>query len=203
MSKDTALHNRLIKLLNEEEFKENTEIIKQGAVDEFADSIIKKLVGQTINNDELRDAIRSAFKTYFEEDIEVDFVKANSSDSSYNGLNEYNEYLDQFRVIFTQIEAPQEQKTALFSAVANINNFGMYYLMLFRSLSSAIYDSVDPATANMIMARAAKQIENQTAEMFANAEKVSDLAKENKKSEGSQNNTELNNVVDFKSRFGN
>ncbi len=201
LDSNTTLRNRIIKMMEEEEFKDNANILRQGAIDDFANSIVKNLMVKKISNEDLRNEIRNAFKKYFEADIEVDFVGSDASKDNNDGFKEYNEYLDRFKVLFTQMDITSEQKSELFNIVASINNFGMYYVMLFRSLSNAIYDTVDPATANIIISRAAKQIGTQTEEMFRTAEDMSTVEQEQTKKQYPSDSK--GQVIDFKTKCGN
>ena len=201
LDNNTTLRNRIIKMMEEEEFKDNANILRQGAIDDFVNSIVKNLMVKKISNEDLRNEIRNAFKKYFEADIEVDFVGSDASKDKNDGFKEYNEYLDRFKVLFTQMDITSEQKSELFNIVASINNFGMYYVMLFRSLSNAIYDTVDPATANIIISRAAKQIGTQTEEMFRTAEDMSTVEQEQTKKQYPSDSK--GQVIDFKTKCGN
>ena len=159
------LYNRVVKILKEDEFKESLEIMQKGMFDELARHIADNIIIDKISNEELRAEIRLYFENYYEDDIETgNTTKKENSSGAIIDFSNYNEYMDRFLILFEQLDLPTDQRQELHNSVASINNYGAYLITLCRCLSDAIYNSVDLATANIIMANAVQTMNDNAKE---------------------------------------
>lgn len=167
IEKGTVIKARVYNILQEEEFKDILDQIKESVCQDIAKDITDGIIYKKVSDEEIREEIRDYFKDYFDEDIEeIELLSHEVSGEDYNEFGQYNEYVDNFRMVFDTLKLPADKKEELFNAVASISNYSVYNLMLLRSVTNAIYDIVDKDTSTKIFSKAIYNVENETSSMI-------------------------------------
>lgn len=163
IDKSIVIKARVYNILQEEEFKDTLIQMKEQLIQDIAQDISEGIIVKKISDDDLREEVRDYFKDFFDEDIkEYEEIAESVSSEDYNSFGVYNEQIDNFRTVFNSLDLPLDKKEALFNAVASISNYSQYNLMLLRSVTNAIYDTLDKETSDKIFNKAIYNVENET-----------------------------------------
>lgn len=189
--------SKVLGILKEEEFSDIISKISEQVCSDIASDIVNQTIHKDVTDDEIRNDIREYFADYFISDAEkIKNISDNIQDNSeYDQFGVYNEQMDRFNVVFKNLDLPKDQKKELFDSVVSISNYSAYNLMLLRTLSNAIYNTLDGKTANDIIQKALFGVSEETILMM---EEIGDN-KELQKVEPSEEKRQTSNVIPFSS----
>ena len=189
--------SKVLGILKEEEFSDIISKISEQVCSDIASDIVNQTIHNDVTDDEIRNDIREYFADYFISDAEkIKNISDNMQDNSeYDQFGVYNEQMDRFNVVFKNLDLPKDQKKELFDSVVSISNYSAYNLMLLRTLSNAIYNTLDGKTANDIIQKALFGVSEETILMM---EEIGDN-KELQKVESSEEKRQTSNVIPFSS----
>ncbi len=195
MDKKVMLKSRISKILQEEEFSEALTLLKEQLIKDISQDINDRIIVKKVSDEEIRDEIRGYFTELFDDNIEnIEEMTHNISTEDYNKFGTYNDYVDRFRVVFDSLNLPQDKKEELFSAVASISNYSVYNLMLLRSITNAVYDTLDKETSDKIFNKAIFNVENETSILIKD---ISNSEKTGKSLKELESEKKRSNVVSF------
>lgn len=184
-------------MLQEEEFKDNLDVVKEQIYHDISKDIAEGIIVKKISDEDLREEIRAYFKDFFDEDIkDFEEMSQNVTAQDYNEFGQYNEYVDNFRIVFDSLNLPPDKKEELFNAVASISNYSVYNLMLLRSVTNAIYDTLDKETSDKIFNKAIYNVENETNILIKDINEAENTGK-SLKEVGDERKKKNSNVVHY------
>lgn len=184
-------------MLQEEEFMDNLDVVKEQIYHDISKDIAEGIIVKKISDEDLREEIRAYFKDFFDEDIkDFEEMSQNVTAQDYNEFGQYNEYVDNFRIVFDSLNLPPDKKEELFNAVASISNYSVYNLMLLRSVTNAIYDTLDKETSDKIFNKAIYNVENETNILIKDINEAENTGK-SLKEVGDERKKKNSNVVHY------
>lgn len=197
IDKSIVLKTRIYNMLQEEEFKDNLDVVKEQIYHDISKDIAEGIIVKKISDEDLREEIRAYFKDFFDEDIkDFEEMSQNVTAQDYNEFGQYNEYVDNFRIVFDSLNLPPDKKEELFNAVASISNYSVYNLMLLRSVTNAIYDTLDKETSDKIFNKAIYNVENETNILIKDINEAENTGK-SLKEVGDERKKKNSNVVHY------
>lgn len=166
----SSLKNRILQLLEEDEFGDSLKLFEKNIYDDLAEDIGQN-VDDSISNDNLRTVIRDYFERYSDVDIndfDVYMEKKVADNPGMFGM--YDEVIDNFLQVLSSLNIKESDKDQIFKAVADISNSRLYYFMLIMSISDAIYNNLEKETADKIMYEATQSLNKSTDSIITNIE---------------------------------
>ena len=166
----SSLKNRILQLLEEDEFGDSLKLFEKNIYDDLAEDIGQN-VDDSISNDNLRTVIRDYFERYSDVDIndfDVYMEKKVADNPGMFGM--YDEVIDNFLQVLSSLNIKESDKDQIFKAVADISNSRLYYFMLIMSISDAIYNNLEKEAADKIMYEATQSLNKSTDSIITNIE---------------------------------
>ncbi len=164
--KKQSLINKINLILEDEEFNESVERIREIVKNDIAESIADGILIHNIPDQALREEVKAYFNDFFSS-LNADEVTEIQEDYDVQQFGTYNEQVDTFLNLFKELRLPEEQKTQLFNSVTSISNYSLYNLMLTRTLCNAIYSCLDPVTAEQVILTAVNGVQMGTDTVFS------------------------------------
>lgn len=166
----SSLKNRILQLLEEDEFGDSLKLFEKNIYDDLAEDIGQN-VDDSISNDNLRTVIRDYFERYSDVDINDFDVYMEKKVADIPGMfGMYDEVIDNFLQVLSSLNIKESDKNQIFKAVADISNSRLYYFMLIMSISDAIYNNLEKETADKIMYEATQSLNKSTDSIITNIE---------------------------------
>lgn len=166
----SSLKNRILQILEEDEFSDSLKLFEKNIYDDLAIDIGQN-IDDSISNDNLRNVIRDYFEKYSDVDInDFDVYMEKKSDENLGMFGMYDEVIDKFLQVLSGLNIKESDKDQIFKAVADISNSRLYYFMLIMSISDAIYNNLDKETADKIMYEATQSVNKSADSIITNIE---------------------------------